>query len=466
MQGLFVGDITILGEKAEEVLPKIVHRCPLFFLLGRNNTDTRKRVALVVRRKQGFLRTKRLYRETLPIRQQLVIGKNTMTWHKIFTFSLRCSFILVVVGLTPIGEQTVVAQGTAIVQGITSQNRGSTQPVSIQQQTGSQQTMLVPQPVGSSQQKGISQLVSVEPLETVYLYGQVKGRVPVVTCIDFDPSGRFLAIGGDDHFVRVWDLQTRKQTIEQKDQIEWIRGIAFSNDQKYLIALGQDAAMSLYLAANGAPVKSLQGRNRGTQSIVFRPGKKEVALCGFENEVPIYNVETGQLLRTLKASGTNNRAIRFSPDGSLLVVAGRTGFIRVWNVDSGDLVYELAGDGRRVNDLAFNADGTKLAVGGEGPNIMIWSMKNGKRLTTLPERAGKTYSLAFCGDDVLASGESDNTIRFWNLQTGTYYANTAGPKGHSGTIATLVYEQAQNILASGSFDTTVRLWPVPQTTAK
>ncbi|MGL6195456.1 MAG: WD40 repeat domain-containing protein, partial [Thermoguttaceae bacterium] len=136
--------------------------------------------------------------------------------------------------------------------------------------------------------------------------------------------------------------------------------------------------------------------------------------------------------------------------------------IKVWNADSGEIVHELSGDGRRVNALEFNSDGSQLAVAGEGPNITIWNMKNGKRAVTLPERTGKTFSLAFCGNDVLASGESDNAIRFWDLTTGVYYADTGGQAGHTGTIATLVYDPVKDILLSGSFDTTVRVWAVPR----
>ncbi len=304
--------------------------------------------------------------------------------------------------------------------------------------------------------------ISIQPTEVISLYGNVPGKVPVITCIDIDPSGKFLAMGGDDHLVRLWDVGSKKIVFSKRDQLEWVRGIAFGDDKNYLVAAGQDGQLEVYRFRTGDFVRKIDGKNRGIQAIAFRPGGKEFALCGFDSAVPVYNIESGKIVRTLKAHGTSNRAIRFSPDGSLLAVAGRTGFIRIWEVDSGKILYELSGDGRRVNALEFNPDGSQLAVGGEGPNITIWNMKNGKRLTTLPERTGKTYSLAFCGEGILASGESDNTIRFWNLGTKTYYANTATPEGHSGTIATLVYDPQTGMLASGSFDTTVRFWAVPK----
>ena len=218
--------------------------------------------------------------------------------------------------------------------------------------------------------------------------------------------------------------------------------------------------MELRNLQTGNLVRKIRGEN-GMQAVAFRHGGKEFAVCGFPSTVSIYNTWTGQLVRTLRAHDTSNRAIRFSPDGSLLAVAGRAGMIRVWNAETWEVVHEFSWDGRPVNALAFNSTGTQLAVGGDGPNIILWNMKNNKR-SVLQERPGKTFSLEFCGENLLVSGESDNVIRFWNLASKTYFAHTAGPEGHRGTIAVLVYDPTKNLLISGSFDATVRSWPIPK----
>ena len=304
--------------------------------------------------------------------------------------------------------------------------------------------------------------VNIQPAEVIPVYDSALETIPVITSLDIDPSGNLLAMGGDNHRVRLWDVDAKKIRLEIREQLDWVRGIAFSDDQKHLVIVGQDGQIEIRNVQTGDLVRRIQGKDRGTQAVAFRPGGQEFAVCGFSTYVPVYNTVTGKVVRELKAHGTSNRAIRFSPDGKYLAVAGRTGIIRVWNADTGIVDYELSGDDRRVNALAFSSDSSRLAVGGDGPNITIWSMKSGKRVITLPERTGKTYSLEFCGENLLASGESDNTIRFWNLDTKTSTADTASPNGHLGTIATLVFDAKKNVLASGSFDTTVRFWAVPQ----
>ena len=66
-------------------------------------------------------------------------------------------------------------------------------------------------------------------------------------------------------------------------------------------------------------------------------------------------------------------------------------------------------------------------------------------------------SLCFCGDRLLASGGSNNLIHLWDVATRQEKCCFVG---HTGSIATLVYDSKNGTLLSGSFDTTVRVWTV------
>ncbi|MDR2440968.1 MAG: WD40 repeat domain-containing protein [Planctomycetaceae bacterium] len=300
----------------------------------------------------------------------------------------------------------------------------------------------------------------LESSETIRLYEQITNidRVPVITCIDLEKNGRLLAIGGDDCIVRLWDVQTKGFTRELQEHLDWVRGLAFSPDQTRLATVGQDGQIKLWDVQNGALVRSLKGAVRGTQKVLFHPNGSQFAVCGFEKNVRVYDAATGDLLKTLETHGTSNKAIAFSPDGSLLAVGGRTGAIRVWKTSDYQHLTDLKGDGRRVHTVAFSPDGAQLASGGDGPFIMIWKPTDGTLLQSLQERPGKTFSLVFCGKTLLASGESDNAIRIWDI---TQNRNILTLLGHTGTISTMIYEATTNRLISGSFDTSLRFWTLP-----
>jgi len=93
---------------------------------------------------------------------------------------------------------------------------------------------------------------------------------------------------------------------------------------------------------------------------------------------------------------------------------------------------------------------------------MLWDPQTGKLIRIFNERPGRTFALAFCGSDTLASGESDNMVRLWNPATGRQIATLSG---HTGTISTMTYEPKSQSLVTGSFDASVRFWTLPSSAA-
>jgi WD40 repeat protein len=287
-------------------------------------------------------------------------------------------------------------------------------------------------------------------------------NVPVVKCLDLNANGQLLALGGDDHSVRLWNVTERKFTAELPKHNDWVRSLVFSPDAARLATVAQDGQIRIWNVQNGGLLRTLNEPVRGTQQILFQPDGARFAVCGFDANIRIYDAATYKLVATLPAHNSNNEAIAYSADGSLLATGGRTGVVRVWRTADNKHLTDIEGDGRRVRAIVFSPDGSSLVIGGDGPFITQWNPQEGKLIRTFAERPGKTFSLAFCGSTALASGESDNMVRLWNLTTGT---QTATLSGHTGTVSTMVFEPKSQQLITGSFDASVRFWTLPQAEA-
>ena len=300
----------------------------------------------------------------------------------------------------------------------------------------------------------------IEANEVVRLRNEIDGKIhtPIVKCIDLIEHGQMLALGGDDHIVRLWNVSAETFTAELRGHNESVRGLAFSPKADRLATVDQSGQILFWNVQNGRLIRSLNEPVRGTRRIVFKPDGSQFAVCGFDQHVRIYDAATYRLVASLPAHSTNNESIAYSADGSLLAVGGRTGVVRIWRTSDHRHSLDIEGDGRRVRAIAFSPDGAYLAMGGEGPFIMLWNPQDGKLIRTFAERPGKTFSLVFCNDGVLASGESDNMVRLWNVATGV---KTATLSGHTGTISTMTYEPKTQRLVTGSFDASVRFWYPP-----
>lgn len=281
-------------------------------------------------------------------------------------------------------------------------------------------------------------------------------KYPVITAMAFLPGKEQMITGGDDCRLCVWDLTNGTLLGHFMAHEDWVRGVAVTADGNLIASVGQNGVVKLWNASDMKLRATFAEKVTGAQGIAFSPDGTRLAICGFDNYVAIFDVAQGTLLGKWKMSGTSNTAIRFSPDGRLLAAAGRDGKVRVWETDSMKVRYDLAASDRRVHDLAFSADGRFLAAGGEDSQVTVWDTNDGKVVIQFATAVGKTFSLCFCGP-YLATGDSLNTIRFWNLENGT---EAARGFGHTGTVAVMEYHPDKNELSSAGFDTTVRFWPL------
>ena len=119
-------------------------------------------------------------------------------------------------------------------------------------------------------------------------------------------------------------------------------------------------------------------------------------------------------------------------------------------------LFTLKGHSGGVWSVAFSPDGKRLASGSSDQTIKFWDTVTGKELLSLKRHSGVVLSVAFSPDGKrLASGSFDKTIKLWDTVTGTELLTL---KGHSGNVLSVGFSSDGNRLAAGNFDRTIKLW--------
>jgi WD40 repeat protein len=283
-------------------------------------------------------------------------------------------------------------------------------------------------------------------------------KKPVVSSVAIDPAGKLLAAVGDDHLVRLFDLQTGKLLHRLSFHSDWVKAAAFRPDGRTLATAGADRRIQLWdmaTVANRRAPRTLPGQLPAVHTLAYNGDGRMLAAAGFGDRLWVFDTDQGQPARELAAPGHDIRAIAFSPDGTRMAAAGRTGAVRIWDIDAGRLVADVQVSNRRICALTYSPDGKFLAAAGQQRNVRLLSAATGKPVADLPERPGEVLALCFCGPNLLASAGSGNVIHLWDLTTGAEQRRFVG---HTGSITTLVMESHTQTLVSGSYDTTVRLW--------
>ena len=231
--------------------------------------------------------------------------------------------------------------------------------------------------------------------------------------IAFSPDRKTLAITGPRELM-LWDLKNSEPIVKRAEHHSLIKPVAFSPDGQLLATGGWDGELRLW------PVAHDQGRLRLNKSILLNAQENMTYDC-----------------------------LAFSPDGKYLATSGGQ-TVPVWDLAQ-RRVEELKGHMGRVACVAFSPDGT-LASGGAYPDmsIRLWDVETGEQITKLGEdkdqHTGGVVTIAFSPDgELLASGSHDDTVKLWQVSTGTLLANL---EGHSNEVVSVAFSPDGEMLAS------------------
>ena len=124
-------------------------------------------------------------------------------------------------------------------------------------------------------------------------------------------------------------------------------------------------------------------------------------------------------------------------------------------VASTQLTYDSYGPYAYILSVAFSPDGQTLAGGTNEETIRLWDVNTGSEIRTLEGHTAGVYSVAFSPDGQTLAGGGGHTVRLWDVNTGAHIRTL---EGHTELVLSVAFSPDGLMLASGSWDSTIRLW--------
>ena len=107
--------------------------------------------------------------------------------------------------------------------------------------------------------------------------------------------------------------------------------------------------------------------------MAFSPDGNIIASGG--GNVRLWDVDTGDPIRTLEGRTGGAESVSFSPGGNTIASGNSDGTVRLWDANTGNLIRTLTGHTNIVDSVAFSPDGRTLASGSWDGTVLLWELR-------------------------------------------------------------------------------------------
>lgn len=276
-----------------------------------------------------------------------------------------------------------------------------------------------------------------------------------VRAVAFDPAGRWVAAGGDDAEIVVYDVAKQRSMLRLSTRGA-VMALAASPDGKHLAVGIQSRTVQIVEIASGRVVRRLGPLTGWPRSISYSPTAPLLAVAGQSQQVALFDLRSGRRVRRLFGPVSWVNQVAFSDDGTHLAAAGWDHAVRVWVVASGALVSSGFGHRFAVDAVAFSPDGRRVLSASDDQTLRIFSVSRGTPLRRVPGPAITCLARARGADVILAGTYRGRLLVLSQTQLYTRLVVRA----HRGEVYAVAITRDGRLGVSGGRDGQVRLWRV------
>lgn len=219
---------------------------------------------------------------------------------------------------------------------------------------------------------------------------------------DYYPTMGWLALGGSDGIVRVWDTLERTSLVTIEAHTVSITALAFSPDGARLLTASANGQVKLWDWAERSVTAETQISEPAIR-LAFSPNAAQIAI-GTGSGALLWTpgsdpqpIQTGQ--------GGASGFLLYAPNGEHLVGGSLQSGLYLWTPNDGALISRFPGViGDRIG-LAFSPDGTMLATSVLGGTVSIWNLgtitDQGVARADLPVGTDRIFDLRWTPDGLL-----------------------------------------------------------------
>ncbi|MFL5590574.1 MAG: WD40 repeat domain-containing serine/threonine protein kinase [Ktedonobacteraceae bacterium] len=240
----------------------------------------------------------------------------------------------------------------------------------------------------------------------------------------WSPDGNFIACGGDDKLVQVWQVEnvgttavTMKHYFTYRGHSNWVNALGWSPDGSRIASASDDKTVQIWQVGNSRAHNQAEiyyGHTYWVEAVAWSPDGTRIASGGNDATIHVWDVTTKNTVLIYHGHTYGVNALAWSPDSTHVASCSWDNFVRVWDATTGKTVLIYDGHADWVNALAWSPDGTRIASASKDKTVQVWDATTGDTLITYGGHSRWVYAVAWSPDGTrIASGGNDKTVQVW-----------------------------------------------------
>lgn len=275
-----------------------------------------------------------------------------------------------------------------------------------------------------------------------------------VRCLAWSPNAHFLASGGEDNQVCVWDVIAGSIAFTLPKAADWICAVALSSDGQWLASCGFGRNEVQLDPLDDCHNAGIAAADVGTRPALFRTaslGTKSgggYPSAGGEDNIKAADLAARAAAASCIAQNTTLLSAILGMDLSPATIQVSETRASV-QLEHGD----------EVMDLAFSPDGRGLLAGGEDAQLVLWDVASGARRLDARLDASVAAVAYSPSGRFMAAGTVESSLTVWD--TGSCAEAETSELEEGGVLSLAMTSSPRELLAVGLRTKKVLLMSVP-----